>query len=136
RRGGLRARPGARFVRTRAPGGRAGERAAASRRLCGVARAARGVSGVGKLLDRYGLPPADIEARSLAYVEAQLVDRLSDDPGERAVSVRVIYAAGDLALVEALRFQPGAVAAAVGALRARRPVVVDVRMLGAAVESG
>jgi precorrin-8X/cobalt-precorrin-8 methylmutase len=101
-----------------------------------VARAARGVSAVGELLDRYGLPPAEIEARSLAYVEAQLGDRLPDDPSERAVAVRIVYAAGDLALVEALRFQSGAVAAAVGALRARRPVVVDVRMLGVAVETG
>jgi precorrin-8X/cobalt-precorrin-8 methylmutase len=101
-----------------------------------VARAARGVTSVGQLLDRYGLPPAEIEARSLAWVESQLADRLPDHPDERAVAVRIVYAAGDLALFDALRIQPGAVAAAVGALRARRSVVVDVRMLGVAVETG
>jgi precorrin-8X/cobalt-precorrin-8 methylmutase len=88
------------------------------------------------LLARYGLPPDAIEARSLAYVEAQLGDRLPATPAERAVATRIVYAAGDLGLVEAIRIGPGAVAAALGALRGVRPVVVDVRMLAAAVEGG
>jgi precorrin-8X/cobalt-precorrin-8 methylmutase len=88
------------------------------------------------LLARYGLPPDEIETRSLAHVEAQLAGRLPVDPAERAVAVRLVYAAGDLALVEAIRISPGAVEAAMGALRGARPVVVDVRMVAVAVESG
>jgi precorrin-8X/cobalt-precorrin-8 methylmutase len=91
---------------------------------------------VSTLLARYGLPPAAIEARSLAHVEARLANRLPAAPQERTVAVRMVYAAGDLGLVDAIRISPGAVAAALGALRAARPVVVDVRMLAVAVEGG
>lgn len=85
----------------------------------------------GSLLARYGLPPAEIEARSLAYVEAQLADRLPCDPLARAVVVRMVYAAGDLALVDAIRVHPALGPAALGALRAGAPVVVDGRMVAA-----
>jgi precorrin-8X/cobalt-precorrin-8 methylmutase len=91
---------------------------------------------VGPLLARYALPPNEIEARSLAYVQAQLGDRLPADPGARAVATRVVYAAGDLALASALRLHPDAVPAAVAALRTGCPVVLDVRMLSVAVETG
>ena len=92
--------------------------------------------GAEALLARYGLAPEEIEARSLAYVEAQVGDRLPGDARERLVAGRLVYAAGDLSLVGAIRFHPRAVAGAVHALRARRPVVVDVRMVAAGVETG
>ncbi len=111
-------------------------RGAASRRLRRLAGAAGGVTAMSTLLARYGLPPAEIEARSLALVEARLGDRLPADPAERAVATRMIYAVGDLTLVGAIRISPGAVPAALSALRAARPVVVDVRMLAVAVEQG
>ena len=91
---------------------------------------------VGTLLARYGLPPAEIAARSLAHVEAQLAARLPADPRERAVVVRMVYAAGDLELADAIRISPSAVVATLGALRDARPVVVDVRMLAVAVKDG
>ncbi|HEY7063914.1 MAG TPA: precorrin-8X methylmutase [Chloroflexota bacterium] len=88
------------------------------------------------LLTRYGLPPAEIEARSLAHVEATLGARLPADPAERAVAVRMVYAAGDLTLADAIRISPGAVSAAVNALCGAMPIIVDVRMLAAAVVGG
>jgi precorrin-8X/cobalt-precorrin-8 methylmutase len=87
----------------------------------------------GSLLARYGLPPAEIEARSLAYVEAQLADRLPHDPLARAVVVRMVYAAGDLTLVDAIRVHPALGPAALAALRAGAPVVVDGQMVAAAI---
>jgi len=88
------------------------------------------------LLARYGRPPAEIEARSLAYVEAQLGARLPAEPGARAVAARLVYAAGDLTLIDAIRIDSRAVEAAVAALRERCSVVVDVRMVGAGVDAG
>jgi precorrin-8X/cobalt-precorrin-8 methylmutase len=88
------------------------------------------------LLARYGLPPDEIEARSLALVETRLADKLPTDAAERAVIGRMIYAAGDLAVVDSIRVSPGAVVRALSALRGARPVLVDVRMLAVAVEHG
>ncbi|HZQ37155.1 MAG TPA: precorrin-8X methylmutase [Dehalococcoidia bacterium] len=85
------------------------------------------------LVERYALPPAEIERRSLALVDAALADRFAD-AGERAVAGRVVYAAGDLGLAERLRFQGRAVRAAVDALRAGCSIVVDVRMVAAALD--
>ncbi len=97
---------------------------------------AGGVSNVAGLLARWGLTGTEIEARSLAYVERALGDRLPADPAARAVAVRMIYAAGDLTLAESIRVGPELVPAAVNALRASRLLVVDVRMLEAAVVGG
>jgi precorrin-8X/cobalt-precorrin-8 methylmutase len=88
------------------------------------------------LLARYGLPPDEIEARSLAHVEARIKDRLPLDPADRGVVTRMVYAAGDLSLADSVRVSPGAVAAAIRALRITRPVVVDGRMVAVAVETG
>jgi precorrin-8X/cobalt-precorrin-8 methylmutase len=88
------------------------------------------------LLARYGRPPAAIEAQSLAHVETCLAARLPAEPGARAVAVRMIYAAGDLSLLDTLRIHPRAVDRAVEALAARRAVVLDVAMVAAGVASG
>lgn len=85
------------------------------------------------LVERYALPPAEIERRSLALVDAALAGRFAN-ADERAVAGRVVYAAGDLALAESLRFQGNAVTAAIEALRSGCPVVVDVRMVAAALD--
>jgi precorrin-8X/cobalt-precorrin-8 methylmutase len=84
-------------------------------------------------VERYALPPAEIERRSLGMVDAALAGRFAD-PDERAVAGRVVYAAGDLALAGALRFTHAAVPAALAALRAGCRVAVDVRMLAAGVD--
>jgi precorrin-8X/cobalt-precorrin-8 methylmutase len=85
------------------------------------------------LVERYALPPAEIEQRSLAYVEAGLRDRFAD-AGERRVAGRICYAAGDLALADAIRFSPGAVASGMAALSAGAALFVDVRMVAAGLD--
>jgi precorrin-8X/cobalt-precorrin-8 methylmutase len=88
------------------------------------------------LLARYGLPPDEIEAQSLAHVDGTLGERLPAERGARTVAGRMVYSAGDLTLAELIRIHPAAVSAGIAALRTRRSVVVDVRMLAAAVETG
>jgi len=85
------------------------------------------------LVTRYVLPPAEIEHRSLALVAAALTGLFADDP-EREVAGRIAYAAGDLSILASLRFQAGAVAAGVAALRVGAPVIADVRMLIAGLD--
>src|SRR4051794_30158828 len=81
------------------------------------------------LIDRYALPPSEIEALSL-----QRVRGLVGEPGqwtadEVAVVHRMVYSAGDPDLAALVRFHPEAVERGVQALRRGRPVVVDVRMV-------
>ncbi len=85
------------------------------------------------LVERYALPPEEIERRSLAQVDAAIGGRFAG-ADERAVAGRIVYAAGDLPLAESIRFQGEPVAAAITALRAGCPVVVDVRMVAAALD--
>jgi precorrin-8X/cobalt-precorrin-8 methylmutase len=47
------------------------------------------------------------------------------------VARRIVHATADVTFLDSLRFSAGAVAAGVAAVRARRPVVCDVRMLAA-----
>lgn len=86
------------------------------------------------LLARYGLPPGEIEARSLALVEQLAGSALPADPAARRVAVMMLYAAGDRDLADRLRIHPAAVEAGLAALRAGCRIVVDVRMVAAAVE--
>jgi len=86
------------------------------------------------LVERYALPPDEIERRSLAYVEHALDSRFTD-PRERQVAGRVCYAAGDLSLAESLRFTPGAVAIGVQALQRSCVLCVDVRMVAAGLDA-
>ena len=86
------------------------------------------------LLRRYALPTAEIEALSL-----QRVDRAIGDAGqwttlERAIVRKLVYASGDPAIAELVRFGRGAVEGAVAALRGHCPLVVDVRMVHVAID--
>src|SRR5215217_2976958 len=92
--------------------------------------------GQGPLMRRHGLPPAEIEARSLAHVECALAAHLPAEPAARAIVVRMVYAAGDLELIHSIKLHPSAGAAGLGALRTRRPVVADVGMVATAVAGG
>ncbi len=85
----------------------------------------------GGLLARYGLPPAEIERLSLARIERLAGQHLPADRGLRFVARRVLYAAGDPDLAQSVRLHPDLVTAGVTALRAGRPIVVDVSMLAA-----
>jgi len=83
------------------------------------------------LLARYGLPPAEIERLSLERIEHVAGPHLPADPGLRYVARRVLYAAGDPDLAQSVRLHPDLVEAGVTALRAGRPVIVDVAMVAA-----
>jgi precorrin-8X/cobalt-precorrin-8 methylmutase len=83
------------------------------------------------LLAQYGLPPAEIERLSLARIERLAGAFLPTDTGSRHVARRVVYAAGDPDLARSVRVHPDLVRAAVAALRAGRPVIVDVSMVAA-----
>jgi precorrin-8X/cobalt-precorrin-8 methylmutase len=80
------------------------------------------------LVDRLVPPPAEIERRSLAVVDAAIKDRFRNSD-ERFVAGRIIYAAGDIGLADRLQFSPDAVATGVAALRRGAPIVADVRMV-------
>lgn len=86
------------------------------------------------LMDRYGLPPADIEALSLRRVAAAISEPDEWDMDERTVALRVIYAAGDVGLAPHIRFHRGPVQAGVEALRRGCPIVTDVRMVEVALD--
>ena len=83
------------------------------------------------LLDRFGLPPAEIEQLSLRRLEHTAGHLLPTDPASRRLVLRVLYAAGDPDLAPQLRVHPEAVRAGLAALRRGSPVLVDVQMVAA-----
>jgi len=86
------------------------------------------------LLDRYGLLPDAIYAESFARIDALLASlRLPD--AEHDIARRVVHATGDPALASMLRFHPEAIASGLAALRAKRPIVADVRMVAVGVNA-
>lgn len=93
------------------------------------------VPGPGPLLARHGLPPDEIEARSLALVEQLTGPALPADPAARRVAVMMLYAAGDPGMAGSVRIHPEAVEAGLRALRIGCTVAADVRMVAAAIES-
>ena len=86
------------------------------------------------LVERYVLPPAEIEALSLSRVDAMLGVAGEWREAERQVVRRMVYAAGDPALAKSIRIHPGAVDAGCRALRAGRPIITDVRMVEVALD--
>jgi precorrin-8X/cobalt-precorrin-8 methylmutase len=82
-------------------------------------------------MERYGLPPEEIERRSLAMVEAAIPACSGWTSDAREVVKRMVYAGGDLALAGLARLHPDAVEAGLEALRAGAPIVCDVRMVAA-----
>lgn len=76
--------------------------------------------------------PGEIERRSLNFIDG-LLDSLTLTPEERAVAARVVHAGGDPQLANWLAFRPGAVTAAVKAVRAGATIYTDVKMLAAGI---
>jgi precorrin isomerase len=73
---------------------------------------------------------AAIEARSLATIDAECPPhQLPDDA--YCVVRRMIHSTADFKLLSAVRFSADAIEAAVGALRAGRPIYVDANMIRA-----
>jgi precorrin-8X/cobalt-precorrin-8 methylmutase len=87
------------------------------------------------LTARYALPAEEIERRSLAMVEAALPACSGWTSEAREVVKRMVYAAGDLAIAGLVRVHPEAVTAGLAALRARAPIVCDVRMVAAGLRA-
>ncbi|MHB8576354.1 MAG: precorrin-8X methylmutase [Dehalococcoidia bacterium] len=85
------------------------------------------------LVERFALPPAEIERRSLVLATAALEGQYADED-ERRVAGRILYAAGDLALAGAIRIGPGAVTSGIAALRMGCTVIADVRMVVAGLD--
>lgn len=85
----------------------------------------------GGLLDRLGLPPEAIEARSRRAARQLVGERWPEAEAELAASL--VYASGDPGLVQEIRFGGDPVASARAALDAGAAVLVDVSMVGAGV---
>ena len=85
----------------------------------------------GGLLDRLGLPPEEVEARSRRAARELVGDRWHGDEGELAASL--LYASGDPGLVDDLRLGGAPVASARSSLDAGAPLLVDVTMVRAGV---
>ena len=91
---------------------------------------------VGGLLAQLGLPPTEIEARSLAIVERLAAAALPPDEQARRVATMMLYASGDPDLATQIRIHPRAVEAGLEAIYGGHSVVADVRMVAAAIERG
>ncbi len=83
------------------------------------------------LMQRYGLPPDEIERRSLAMVEAAIPSCSGWTSEAREIVKRMVYAGGDLALAGLAHVHPDAVEAGLQALHARAPIICDVNMVRA-----
>jgi len=74
----------------------------------------------------------EIERRSFARIDAGAPPHRFD-PDQWEIARRMVHAAGDLTLIDQIRFSPDAVEAGVAALRAARPLFVDARMIRAGI---
>lgn len=83
-------------------------------------------------LERLGLPPGEIEARS-RHVARQLVGTRWEEEDEAGLAAAVLYAAGDPGLITDLRFGGQPVDSARTALAAGAAVLVDVTMVGSGI---
>ncbi len=84
------------------------------------------------LVERYALPPREIEERSFRILDG-LLPRLDCSPSERQVIARIAHAAGDADVARAVRLHPRAVEAAIAALKAGASIYTDVRMVAVGV---
>ncbi|WP_299688469.1 precorrin-8X methylmutase [uncultured Tateyamaria sp.] len=76
----------------------------------------------------YETDGAAIYLQSFATIRAE-ADLMAFAPDEEQVAVRMIHAAGMVGLERHIRFSPGFVAAARGALEAGAPILCDARMV-------
>jgi precorrin isomerase len=87
----------------------------------------------GLLLQRHGLPPAEIEALSRARIESRVADRLPLAEPVRGLVARLVYAAGDPDLAESVYLVGEPIEAAVAALSVGARLIVDVGMVAAGI---
>jgi precorrin-8X/cobalt-precorrin-8 methylmutase len=86
------------------------------------------------LVQRYALPPDEIEPLSMARLGVRLEGLDGLGAAERELVLRLVYAVGDPAIAAAVRIHPEAITAAVRALQDGRPVVTDVKMVRAGID--
>lgn len=79
--------------------------------------------------------PRAIENRSMAIIEESLPELQALPLEERRIIERVIHATGDIFYARLVRRHPGAVAAGLAAIRAGRPIITDVNMLKAGLNT-
>ncbi|GAC1339604.1 MAG: hypothetical protein NVSMB29_07210 [Candidatus Dormibacteria bacterium] len=85
----------------------------------------------GGLLERLGLPPQEIESRSRRVARGLIGTRWSGQ--EAGLAARILYAAGDPSLLDALRLGGNPVEGARSALAAGAALLVDVTMVGSGI---
>ena len=86
------------------------------------------------LLQRYALPPDEIEIRSMRRVASLCRGALPSEPTEQAVALRMVYSTGDPTLASLIKLSPGAARAGINALRTGALVAVDVRMVDSGLD--
>ncbi len=86
------------------------------------------------LVQRYALAPDAIETLSRERLAAHLHLPPDLTPEQAEIVARIAYATGDPTITPAVRVHPRAVAAGTDALRAGRPIVVDVKMVRAGID--
>jgi precorrin-8X/cobalt-precorrin-8 methylmutase len=80
------------------------------------------------------IAPLEIEQESFRIITRELGEKVRDpeDPAYKVIQ-RVIHATGDFSFYENMRFSPGAVEAAVEAVRGGKNILTDVTMVAAGI---
>ena len=65
------------------------------------------------LLQRYALPPEEIELRSMRRVATLCRGALPSDPSEQTVALRMVYSTGDPTLASLIKMSSGAARAGI-----------------------
>jgi precorrin-8X/cobalt-precorrin-8 methylmutase len=86
------------------------------------------------LIERYALPPDEIEPLSIERLGLRLegIDGLGE--AEQEMVRRLVYATGDPGITASVRIHPEAVRAGVDALLAGKPIITDVKMVRAGID--
>jgi len=86
------------------------------------------------LVERYALPPDEIEPLSLERLGLRLEGIDSLGHAEQEMVRRLVYAVGDPGIAGSVRIHPQALMAGAGALAAGRPIVTDVKMVRSGID--
>lgn len=80
------------------------------------------------------IAPLDIEQESFRIITKELGEKVKDpeDPTYKVIQ-RVIHATGDFSFFDNMRFSPGAVEAAIQAVRGGKNILTDVTMVAAGI---
>jgi precorrin-8X/cobalt-precorrin-8 methylmutase len=81
------------------------------------------------LVDQMALLPDEIDRESLRMVEESISESLTLTVQEKYVLFRIVRAEGDPDIVSSVKFSSDAIEAGLNALRIKKPVVTDVRMV-------